>query len=150
MRCETLSTRFARPFGSRDWNHGEYFSEDTCVISTRSIFGRVSFWEVLAVGITESPPGTVRADLEMIVYQRAPGDAPACVYLHEVGGVRRFCTMVSACTYLSLIGQIEQFAATRPPTHVGWVETVLAGGKIEHVLADKFSPRGGWLESKPR
>lgn len=94
---------------------------------------------------TARVPGLVCVDFELIVYHKGPEDKPVCVYLHEAGGTRRFATMIDACAWSALMAQLERCVTPRPPTHVGWTETIRAlGGELQDVVVDKYDEVEGW------
>ncbi|NLE39101.1 MAG: bifunctional nuclease family protein [Pirellulaceae bacterium] len=96
-------------------------------------------------GTPHHTPGAICVDLEAIAYN-VGGDPPGCVYVHEVGGKRRFPMMLDGWAWWALMAHIKQQAAPYARTHAAWADTVTQlGGELQRVFVER--PRSGdwWL-----
>ncbi|NLZ01911.1 MAG: bifunctional nuclease family protein [Pirellulaceae bacterium] len=96
-------------------------------------------------GTRYTTPGGVCVDLEGIAYNNC-GDPPGCVYVHEVGGKRRFPMIVDGWAWWALMAHIKQQAAPYPRTHAAWAATIEAlGGEVKDVFVDRTGDQDWWL-----
>jgi bifunctional DNase/RNase len=93
--------------------------------------------------------GFVVCEFELIAYHKGPEENPVCVYLHEVGGVRRFCTLLNAWSWWAIMAQIRRESAPRPLTHAAWSETIgVLGGRMQYALLDGIREADGWFDAR--
>jgi len=127
------------------------FQKHYCERHARECFEQFRSNAFVGAGAHHAVPGIVCVDLEMIIYHIGPEDTPGCIYLHEVGGERRFCTMVSRDAYCGLMTEVRRDTAPRPFTHAGWAATITQlGGVVQDVVVDKAGDADQWFDAKVR
>jgi bifunctional DNase/RNase/predicted RNase H-like HicB family nuclease len=114
------------------------FEKSICEVHAQTFFAEFRATVTVGSGAQRVAPGLACVDLEMIVYHDGLENDPACVYLHEVGGGRRFGIMVDGWAWWALMAQIKQQAAPYPLTHTAWAETITSlAGELQDVVVDR-------------
>jgi bifunctional DNase/RNase len=100
-------------------------------------------------GEPKTMTGHVCVDFETIIYHDGPEDTPACIYLGEVGGTRRFCVRVNGWAWWSLMAQIKEQEGPRPLTHAAWSATIAElGGVFDRSIVDALDEIEGRFTAK--
>jgi len=152
MKCEIGDCRVEPTFHvsrieSRRVLHKEYLCDE----HAEAFLAEFRATRTVGPGTDCSLPGLVPVDLEAIIYRNGPEEKPVCVYLHEIGGTRRFGTMIDVCAWSALVARLENYAAPRPPTHGGWAATIRElGGRLQDVVVDRPPQADGWLDARLR
>jgi bifunctional DNase/RNase len=116
-----------------------------CDAHARAFFTQFRATVSVGGGTRQHMRGAICVDIEAIAYNNR-GDPPGCVYVHEVGGKRRFAMVVDGWAWWALMAHIKQQHAPYPRTHAAWADTIRElGGELQDVFVDK--PDGGdwWL-----
>jgi bifunctional DNase/RNase len=116
-----------------------------CEPHAKKFFGDFRSRESIGGGLQHVMLGAACVDLEMIAYRIGRENDPVCMYVHEVGGIRRLCILTDAWAWWALMAQIKEEAAPRPRTHAAWAATIAdLGGQLQDVVLDRHEGEDWW------
>lgn len=99
-------------------------------------------------GIAGHLPGLVNVDFEYVIHWNGSDDDSTCIYLHEIGGYRRFATITDTCAWASLMSELGSDTATRPPPHTGWSNTIRnLGADLQAVVVKGMNDTDRWFHT---
>jgi bifunctional DNase/RNase len=94
-------------------------------------------------------PGAIHVDFEMVIFCSDSLETPACTYLHEIGGTRRFCTLIDDWAWWAIMAQIKGATGSHLLNHSAWAESIRAlGGELYSMMVDGHRQHDGWFTAQ--